>query len=272
MKDIFSKDITALKQKKLWLFDMDGTIYNENTLFEGVLELMAQIRSSGGKYVFITNNSSKSVKEYIDKITKMGIEADESNFFTSVQATVLMLKQKHQGALVYCQCTSAMLKELQAAGIRTSLSVSPTPDVVLCGFDTEITGEKLRNTCEILTLHDLPYYATNPDVVCPVSFGYIPDCGSVSVMIKNATGKMPVFIGKPEPTMVNIARSKFGCSAEETVVIGDRVYTDIASGYNAGVDTVCVLSGEATLADIEASEIKPTFVLNSVKDIYSLLK
>ena len=113
----------------------------------------------------------------------------------------------------------------------------------------------------------MPYYATNPDWVCPVDFGFVPDCGSMCFGIEKATRKMPEFIGKPQPTMINIVCNKFGVAKEDTVVVGDRIYTDIASGVNAGVDTVMVLSGEATLNDYEKSEIKPTFVLNSVKDM-----
>ena len=137
----------------------------------------------------------------------------------------------------------------------------------MVGFDSELTGEKLRTTCEMLTKLNVPYYATNPDWVCPVDFGYIPDCGSMCFGIEKATGKMPEFIGKPQPTMINIVMRKFGYDKSETVVLGDRLYTDIASGVNAGVDTVMVLSGEATMDDYVKSDVKPTFVLNSVKDI-----
>lgn len=132
--------------------------------------------------------------------------------------------------------------------------------------------EKIRNTCEILSTQDVAYIATNPDWVCPVSFGFIPDCGSICAMIRNATGKWPVFIGKPEPTMVDIVRDKFGCDAGETVVVGDRLYTDIATGLNAGVATICVLTGEATIDEIEKGDIKPTFTFRSIKEIYNVVK
>ena len=141
--------------------------------------------------------------------------------------------------------------------------------VIFVGFDPEITGEKTYTTCEMLTKHDIPYYATNPDWVCPVEFGYIPDCGSMCQGYERATGKKPVFIGKPEPTMIFEVMKKFGVIAKDTVVIGDRLYTDIASGKNAGVDTVCVLSGEVTLEDVEKSNdsLKPTYLLNHITEI-----
>lgn len=266
MIDIFGKNLDSLKDKKLWLFDMDGTIYSEDSIFDGTLELLDKISANGAKYIFITNNSSKSVYDYVEKVTKMGIKADKENFFTSSQATILMLKEKHNGAKVFCMGTKSLIRELQEAEITITEDVEPDIDVILMGFDTELTSQKLRNICENL-LKDVPYYATNPDLVCPVSFGYVPDCGSVAIMLKNATGKTPVFIGKPEPTMINIARQKFGCSKEETVVVGDRLYTDIASGVNAEVDTICVLSGEATLDDVKNSPVKPEYVINSVKDL-----
>ena len=270
MKDFFGRDASALRAKKLWLFDMDGTIYEEETLFDGTLELLRKIVGSGGKYVFITNNSSKSVVDYITKVHRLGIRADESSFFTSAQATILYLKQKHPGAKVYCQGTASLVAELIEGGIDVTESVEQV-DVVLVGFDTEMTSAKLRNTCEILSTQDVVYLATNPDWVCPVAFGFVPDCGSICQMIKNATGKWPVFIGKPEPTMVDIVRAKEHCSAEETVVIGDRLYTDIATGLNAGVTAVCVLTGEATVDAIRQGEIHPTLTFASVKEIADVL-
>lgn len=267
MNDYFGKDASELKNKKLWLFDMDGTIYEEERVFDGTLDLLHSITERGGKYVFITNNSSKSVTDYVKKVNRLGIPGDESNFFTSAQATILYLKQNHPEAKVYCQGTKSLVKELADAGIEVTEEVTKV-DVVLVGFDMELTTEKVRNTCEILSTQDVTYIATNPDWVCPVSFGFIPDCGSICQMIKNATGKWPIFIGKPEPTMVDIVRAKEHRFAEETVVVGDRLYTDIATGLNAGITAVCVLTGEATVEEIRKGDIKPTLTFNSVRDIF----
>lgn len=267
IKDYFGKDCSRLANKKLYLFDMDGTIYLENSLFDGVKELLSNIELNGGKYVFITNNSSKSVIDYVQKLKKMGLDVETENFFTSTQATIVMLKDKYPNRLIYAQGTKSFIKELKESGIIVTEEFDEKIDVVVVGFDNELTSEKLRTTCKVLTKLDVPYYATNPDWVCPVDFGFVPDCGSMCFGIEKATGKMPQFIGKPQPTMINIVCNKFGVTKEDTVVVGDRIYTDIASGVNAGVDTVMVLSGEATLKDYEKSEIKPTFVLNSVKDM-----
>lgn len=268
--DYFGVDCSDLADKKLFLFDMDGTIYEEDRLFDGTLEILKKITDKGGRYVFITNNSSKSVKDYIDKVNRMGIEADEENFFTSAQATVLYLKENFPGAVVYCQGTQSLVDELKSQSIEVVCQVSQEAKVVLVGFDTELTSEKLRNTCEMLG-KDVAFIATNPDLRCPVSFGYVPDCAAICTMLEFATGRKPVYIGKPEPTMVDIVRRKYGYTKDETIVIGDRLYTDIASGLNAEVTAVCVLSGEATVDDIIGGQIKPTYTLNSVKDMVEML-
>ena len=267
MYDYFNKDASKILSKKLWLFDMDGTIYLENDLFKGVKELLSYIELNGGNYVFITNNSSKSVNDYIKKVTGMGIKADKDNFFTSAQAAALLLKEKHDGELVYAQGTNSFISGLKEAGINLTTDYDENAKVILVGFDTELTGEKMRVTSKMLTKVNATYYATNPDWVCPVDFGYIPDCGSMCEGYFKATGRRPIFIGKPEPTMINVVCKKFGVDKADTVVFGDRLYTDIASGVNAGVDTVFVLSGEATLEDLDKSEVKPTFTLNGVWEI-----
>lgn len=272
MRDYFGKDASVLKTKKLFLFDMDGTIYRENDLFDGVILLLEKIENEGGRYAFITNNPSKSVKDYIKKLNKLGIKnVKEEHFFTSAQASAMILKEKFENGLIYAQGTKSFIKGLKASGLNVATKYTDKASAVLVSFDPEITGEKLRTTCKMLTLHNLPYYATNPDWVCPVEFGAIPDCGSMCVGIKYATDKDPVFIGKPEPLMIFELMKKFGYEKKDTVVIGDRLYTDIASGVNAGVDTVCVLSGEATVEDIKnaTKNQTPTFVLESVKDFLS---
>jgi len=207
----------------------------------------------------------------VKKVNRLGIAADQDIFFTSAQATILWLQKNMPETKVYCQGTKSLVAELKDAKIYVTEDVEQV-DVVLVGFDLELTSDKLRKTCEILTRQDVVYLATNPDLVCPVNFGFIPDCGSICGMIANATKKKPAYIGKPEPTMVNIVREKFKAKKEQTVVVGDRLYTDIATGLNAGVTSICVLTGEATVEDIETGEIKPTLTFKSVREIYESLR
>ncbi len=270
-KDCFGKDCSSIKNKKLFLFDMDGTIYCENKLFDGVKELLESIKSEGKNFVFITNNSSKSVMAYVQKLLGMGLDVNENNFLTSTQATILHLKNNHPCAKVYAQGTKSFIGELKNNGIDVTEEYDESVDVILVGFDNEITAQKMRTTCKMLTLNkNAVYYATNPDYVCPVDFGFVPDCGSMCFSYEKATGRKPIYIGKPHPEMINIAIKKFGCEKSETIVVGDRIYTDIASGNNAGVETVLVLSGETSLNQYVQSEIKADFVLNSVKEILEI--
>lgn len=270
MKDYYGNLATRLKTKKLFLFDMDGTIYLGDTLFQGVPELLEKIEKSAGRYVFITNNASKSVTDYVKKLQRLGlINVTQEHFFTSAQAMLMLLKEKHANDLIYIQGTQSLVTEYKASGLHITTEYTDEAGAIVVAFDPEFTGEKVYTTCKMLTKHDLPYYATNPDWVCPVEFGYIPDCGAMCQSIERATGKTPKFIGKPQPTMIFEVMKKFGVDAKDTVVIGDRLYTDIASGNNAGVDTICVLSGEVTLQEVNKSQgvEKPTFLFNHVKEI-----
>ena len=266
MKDYFGKDCHKLKDKKLWLFDMDGTVYLGNKIFDGTLNLLDNIKKSGGEFVFITNNSSKGIEDYIKKVSAMGIKAEKENFYTSVDASASLLKEKFGNELIYAQGTRSFIDNLKKEGLNITAEYDENSKCVIVAFDTELTAEKLTNTCKTL-LKDVPYYATNPDWVCPTEFGYIPDCGSMCFGIEKATGKTPVFIGKPNSLMIEEVIKKFKVDKKDVVVIGDRIYTDIASGIKAKVDTVLVLSGETTISDCNESEIKPTFVIKGVKEI-----
>jgi len=272
IKDFFGKDTSGLKDKKLFLLDMDGTIYNDNDLFDGTIDLLNVINNKNGKFVFITNNSSKSSKAYVEKLRKMGVDVTIDDIFSSIDATIIMLKEKYPNTLVFVQGTKSFINELKENGIKLTEEVEDEVGLVLTGFDTELSFDKLNKTCELLSLREIPYYATNPDLVCPVSYGFVPDNGSVAIMIKNATGKTPIFIGKPNSTMIDLVCEKFGYKKDDTVVIGDRLYTDIASGINANVDTICVLSGETTLDDLKTPEFTPTYVVKDISALYEIIK
>ena len=254
-----------LKKLKLFLLDMDGTIYLDNDLFDGVTEFLEHIKKIGGKYMFLTNNSSKSVDKYIEKLASLSIESTADDFLTSTNATILHLKKKTYNK-IYAFGTTSFKEQLREADLPITDKREEGIDCLVMGFDTELTFQKLEDAC-ILLRDDIDYIATNPDWVCPTWYGSVPDCGSVSEMIYNATKKRPVFIGKPQPAMPLLAMEKTGFSAEETVLIGDRLYTDIASGVNAGITSIFVLSGEGTLDDLAKSDVKPTYVYNNVKEI-----
>ena len=250
----------SMKDLKLFLFDMDGTLYLGDRLFSFTTELLAKIKATGGRYMFMTNNSSKSVVAYIEKLRKLGIEATEDEFITSSQATAYYLKNNHPTAKLYVCGTESLKTELRSQGFTITENLDEVECIVM-GFDTELNFKKLHDVSFMLCTRQLPYIATNPDYVCPTEFGSVPDCGSVCDMIFNATGKRPVVIGKPEALMPQLAMARTGYSKEQTVVIGDRIYTDIKSGINAGTVTVLVMSGETTQEILDDSPEKPDFVL-----------
>ena len=260
-----------LKNKKFFLLDMDGTIYLDNDLFDGTIDFLNQVKANGGKYLFVTNNSSKSTDAYVKKLESIGIPASTEDFLTSTDATILYLRQKLPGRKFYCFGTKSFYAQLKDAGINVTTELDDDIDAIVMGNDNELSFKKLEDACKLL-LRDIDYIATNPDWVCPTAFGYVPDCGSVAEMLFRATGKRPVFIGKPRPEMLLLAMEKHGYSKAESVMIGDRLYTDIASGYNAGIDTIFVLSGEGTLDDLKETETPPTYVYDGIKDVFEEIK
>ena len=265
-----------IKNKKLFLLDIDGTVSFDAMPIEGALDFLAEIRNLGGKYVFITNNSTKSIEDYVIKFTKMGIPVDDSSFLTSTTATATFLKQRYDEQLLYVLGTKSFVNELRKYGLKVteeandSLKSSIVAAVV--GFDSELNYTKIENICELLQTTNIDYFATNPDLSCPVSYGYIPDCGAICNLLKEAVKREPVYLGKPNNLMVDMACEESGYSKEETIVIGDRLYTDIACGINAGVDTAVVFTGEAKYEDLKSTAFPPTYYCDSIKDLYIALR
>ena len=180
-----------LKDQKLFLFDMDGTLYLGNQLYSFTKELLSTIRAKGKKYLFMTNNSSKSVVDYVKKLEKLGIDATEDDFITSSQATAYYLKLRHKNDRLYVCGTNSLKEELKKHGFVITENLDEV-DCIVMGFDTELTFKKLEDVSKLLlTRESIPYIATTPDYVCPTEFGSVPDCGSVCDMIYNATKKRP---------------------------------------------------------------------------------
>lgn len=259
-----------IKQLRLFLLDMDGTIYLDNNLFDGVTDFLEHIKSIGGRYIFLTNNSSRSVDKYIEKLASLGISSTADDFLTSTDATILFLKKKAYNK-IYALGTASFRAQLRAANLPVTDKLEDGIDCLCMGFDTELTFQKLEDAC-ILLGRNVDYIATNPDWVCPTWYGYVPDCGSVSEMLYHATKRRPTFIGKPEPTMALLAMEKTGFPPQETALIGDRLYTDIACGCNAGICSIFVLSGEGTMEDLKKSDITPNFVYENIKKLYDDLR
>ena len=262
----------SLAEKRLFLLAMDGTIYLSETLFDGTLDFLRYVRAIGGRYLFLTNNSSRGTDAYIAKMARLGIEAFPDDFLTSADAAIRYLRGRYRPETVYYVCGTESLKnQLRLAGLRVAETLRDDISVVLLGYDTELTYEKLE-TCCILLNRGVDYVATHPDLVCPTWYGSAPDCGSVIEMLHTATGRRPKVIGKPQPEMALLAMEQTGFSPRETCLIGDRVYTDIACGVNAGIDTIFVLSGEGVMDDIEKYGVQPAYCMQNIREVLNTLE
>lgn len=259
--------MTDLKQKRLFLLDMDGTIYLDDALFDGTLDFLAYIRSVGGRYMFLTNNSSKSVGKYIEKLAKLGIPSTKEDFLTSTNATIIHLKQQNYRK-IYAFGTAAFRQQLAEAGLPITNRLEDGIDCLCMGFDTELSFQKLEDAC-ILLGRGVDYIATNPDWVCPTWYGFVPDCGSIAQILHTATKRLPTFIGKPQSAMVELALAESGYAPQQAAIIGDRLYTDIACGVNAGISTIFVLSGEGTIEDLKTSQVQPTYIYQNIRALYA---
>ena len=258
--------MAELSQKRLFLLDMDGTLYLDENLFPGTIPFLRRIREKGGRYLFLTNNSSRGAASYVEKLRRLGIESVPEDFLTSVDALILFLRRgDYRDKPLYVVGTESFRAQLRQAGFPVTADREEA-QVLVCGFDTELTFQKLEDAC-ILLGRGVEFLATNPDWVCPTWYGYVPDCGSVCEMLFRATGRRPKVIGKPQPEMALLAMESAGFPPEETVLVGDRLYTDIACAVNAGIDSVLVLSGESTEADLAESTAQPTWVLRDVAEL-----
>jgi Predicted sugar phosphatases of the HAD superfamily len=253
-----------LQACELFVLDMDGTLYLGDTVLPGAHEFVRRLAETGRRYIYLTNNSSRSAENYVNRLRGLGFPCEREDVFTSGEASALYLRENHEGASVYVVGTQALRDELAVHDVRLT---EDTPDVVLIGFDTELVYAKLQKAVSFLR-HGAVFLAANPDWVCPIDGGEVlPDCGSICALLTAATGCKPVFIGKPERRMVDIISRKFRVPNEHICCVGDRLYTDIAVAVNAGAVSALVLSGETTREMLAASTLKPDYVFASVRDI-----
>lgn len=266
-----------LKNCELFLFDMDGTLYLGDEVYDGAIALMDELPGLGKKYIYLTNNSSRAGTDYITRLRRLGFPCEAENVFTSGMATGMYLNQNHPGAKVYLAGTRAFYRELQSYGIdlvndENGHTEADTVDVVVQGFDTELVYEKLDKACHFLR-RGAVFIAANPDWVCPMpNDEVLPDCGSICALLTASSGKEPTYIGKPNRNMIDVISKMTGISNDRICAVGDRLYTDIAVAQNAGAVSVLVLSGETDMAMVEAAERKPDYILPSVNELRQALK
>lgn len=262
------KSLNDLKNKRLFLFDIDGTLAVGDTLYEGSAELISHIDSIDGKTYYITNNSTKSGRDYVEKFRNaFSLETTEDQFITSGFMTLRFLKKNFAARKIFVLGTASFVAELRQNGLYVTETAERDIDCVVVAYDSELNYEKLVQVSRVLLTTDAPFYATNPDLRCPVDFGFIPDCGSICNMITAATDKEPVYLGKPSREVVDLCLALSGFTREETLVVGDRLYTDIACGINGGVDTCVVFTGEAQPDDMKTTPYPADYAFPNIKEL-----
>ena len=267
----------ALMNCELFLFDMDGTLYLGNDVYDGAIDLMEDLPRLGKRYIYLTNNSSRAGEDYIGRLRRLGFPCEPENVFTSGMACGQYLNQTHPGASVYLAGTKAFYRELVSYGINLvndelGHTDVDTVDVVVQGFDTELVYEKLNLACHYLR-RGAAFVAANPDRVCPMPADEVlPDCGSICALLTASSGVEPLYIGKPNRAMIDVISTMTGIPNERICAVGDRLYTDIAVAQNAGSVSVLVLSGETTPAMVEVAERKPDYVMADVAELHRILK
>lgn len=262
------KPLANLKNKKLFLFDIDGTLAIGDTLYEGSAELIDYIRRIGGKAYYITNNSTRSGKDYVERFrTAFHLETTEDQFITSGYMTIRFLREHYAHKKIFVMGTASFITELQKCGFHITEQADSDIDCVVVAYDSELSYSKLTEICKVLFTIDVPFYATNPDLRCPIDFGFIPDCGAICNMITQSTGREPIYLGKPSRQVVDLCLEQSGFTRNETLVVGDRLYTDIACGINGQVDTCVVFTGEAKPEDMAETPYPADYAFANIKEL-----
>ena len=271
MKHI-NPSIDILKHKKLYVFDMDGTIYLGKKVFDFAIDFIKHLRASGRRVLFFTNNASKSTPFYVEKLTRLGFEPTQDEMMSSADVTVAYLNTYYLGKSVYLVGTKQLSEQFASHGIALATGMEDKVDLVVSSFDTELTYEKLDNACRFIR-GGATYLCTHPDFNCPTDTGFMPDSGAIAALMTASTGVTPRYLGKPYPEVVDMIETVTGIGRDDICIFGDRLYTDIALGAKNGVTSILVLTGEGTLEEAEAlpEGEKPAFIFPSLKEVDEVL-
>ena len=268
---------------KLFALDMDGTIYLGTKWIDGAREFLDAVESSGRRYVFLTNNSSKDPTSYVEKLANMGLNITRDKIITSGDATIHLLQKEYPDKRVYLLGNDLLKRQFRESGIilvndeleeeykRNGCLSGSSSDLVVVGFDTSLDYLKMSVVCDLVR-SGLPYITTHPDYNCPTETGFIPDAGAIHAFIEASAGRRPdITVGKPNAGIIDYMVDITQTKRSEIAMVGDRLYTDVAAGVNNGLTGILVLSGEATMEDVATSDVKPDMIFDSVKSLIPLL-
>ena len=253
---------------RCFLLDMDGTFYLGDRLIDGSLEFLDALARTGRTARFLTNNSSKSARVYTEKLARMGVPEVYREVISSGHAAAHYCMANFPGKRCYLLGNPMLREEMLSMGLNV---VDGECDYVLVAFDTTLDYAKMTRVCDEIRAGK-PYIATHPDYNCPTETGFIPDMGAIMAFIEASTGrKADVILGKPYRGIVDEALSRTGYQLHEMAMVGDRLYTDVATGVNHGMLGILVLSGEATMEDVKTSEVKPDLIFGRLADMIEYL-
>lgn len=254
---------------RCFLLDMDGTFYLGDRLIDGSLAFLETLRRTGRDAWFLTNNSSKSAAVYVEKLTRMGVpEPFCHQVMTSGHAAAHYLLARFPQGRGYLLGNEVLRAELVSMGLAFT---EEAPDYVLVAFDTTLDYAKMCKVCDFIRAGK-PYIATHPDFNCPTETGFIPDMGAIMAFIEASTGrKADVILGKPYGGIVQEAQMRTGYALADMAMVGDRLYTDVATGVNHGMTGILVLSGEATMKDVASSDVQPHLIFDKLANMIPYL-
>ncbi|MGI8906365.1 MAG: HAD-IIA family hydrolase [Candidatus Sumerlaeaceae bacterium] len=263
------KSVAAIRHVAL---DMDGTIYKGGTLFDFTVPFLSLLKQLGIGHTFLTNNSSKSVEDYVKHLRQLGVPASSQDIFTSTDSTILYLREtfpQHQRLFVLG--TDSLVAHFTSNGY-TVLPDDLEPELVIVGFHTSLPYAQLCKACWWIS-RGVPYVATHPDLICPTDLPTVlVDCGAVCACIESATGHKPTAVlGKPDHRMLSGIMRRHGLQAHELAMAGDRIYTDVTMSVHSGTFGVLVLTGEATVEDARKADVQPDLVVPSLREFGEML-
>lgn len=257
-----------LRDTQLFVLDMDGTYYLGDKILPGARDFLDAVKASGREYLFFTNNSSRAPEDYMNKLAHMDTPISRNQIMTSGDVTARYLLTHYTDKTVYLVGTPPLIENFRTAGIKL---VDSQPDIVVVAFDTTLTYEKLSKACTYIR-NGAMFLATHLDINCPTETGFIPDCGAFCAAITLSTGGEPKYLGKPFAETVEMILDKTGYAKSAITFVGDRLYTDIATGVNNGAKGALVLTGETCIGDVRQSNVKPDAIYESLGEMGQLLR
>jgi NagD protein len=257
------KSIDKIKGKNGFICDMDGVLYHGNKILPGVKEFVEWLKEENKKFIFLTNSSEKTPEELQEKMFRLGIDVDKSHFYTSALATASFLSSQKPRGSAYIIGEAGLINALYNVGYRMN---NVNPDYVVMGESRSYSYERIEHAINLI-IKGARLIGTNPDTTGPGESGIVPATKALIAPIELATSRNAYFIGKPNPLMMRIALKMLGASHEETIIIGDRMDTDIVAGIESEIDTLLVMSGITTSEMINSFAYCPHYILNGIIDL-----